>query len=369
MSQKNSISVKESAKVITLQVDQQQVSRQSIGILLVNLGTPDAPTPKAVRRYLKQFLSDPRVIDIPAIARWLLLHTIILPFRSRQSAKAYQSIWTSQGSPLLMHSQRFCDQIAEKLGDRFKVQLGMRYGNPSITAALEVLQAANCSKIICLPLFPQYASASSGSAIEEIFRVLSQKINIPAVEVMSDFYEYPGFIQSMVSLWQPKLTKFKPDYILWSFHGLPVRQVQASEAAGFGACDQTKPCPTVSEQNRYCYRAQCYATANALNQALNLNSENAGIGFQSRLGRTPWIKPYTDELLEQLAKQGVKRIAIGCPSFVADCLETIEEIGIRAKEQWLSLGGEALLCLPCLNDFDPWVQVVCQQILEQGNND
>ena len=331
-------------------------SKRRMGVLLINLGTPDSPSVPDVRRYLKQFLSDPRVIDLPRVARWLLLRLVILPFRPKQSAYAYQEIWTEAGSPLLIHSQSLTQKVSNALGDQVFVELGMRYGQPSIESAIEKLTSKGCEKLIVLPLFPQYASASTGSAIEETFRILSKYPVLPEVKVIKDFYDDQDFIHAQAIVINKSLENIDFDYLLMSYHGLPERQVAKAET--IKNCNRRDPCPAIQVGNLSCYRAQCYQTSRQLAKSLALSDDEWGVGFQSRLGRVPWIQPYTDEVLTELAAKGVKKLAVCCPSFVADCLETIEEIGIRAKEQWLSLGGETCHLIPCLNDDSNWVEAI-----------
>ncbi|MFK7930490.1 MAG: ferrochelatase [Myxococcota bacterium] len=332
------------------------------GVLLINLGTPDACTTPAVRRYLREFLMDPRVLDINPVARWLLVNLIIAPFRSPKSAHAYQQVWTERGSPLLTAGQDLSAAVQVALGDGYDVELGMRYQNPSIEAALQRLDPDTLDRLIVLPLFPQYSSAATGSAIQELFDVLGARWNVPSVQVISDFYDHPGFIQAQAAVAQEELANFGAEKVLFSYHGLPERHVQKSWKPGFTECSLKGPCPAMQPGNRYCYRAQCYATTRALQTALGLDDDTVEVSFQSRLGRTPWIQPYTDEVMPKLAAQGVKRLAVMCPAFTADCLETLEEIGIRAREDWKAAGGESLLLLPCVNAAPDWVDAVAQMV-------
>ena len=325
------------------------------GLLLINLGTPASPTPIAVRHYLNEFLLDRRVIDLPWPLRYALVKGIILPFRSRKSAEAYKSIWLTEGSPLLYNSQQLLGDLQKYLTNDFKVALGMRYGNPSITAALKELK--ECTELVILPLYPQYSSAATGSAIEEALNIITQQETIPSLVVISHFYQYQTYIQAQGELIREHL---KPHHhLLFSYHGIPERQI---EKAG---C--TKPCSRecpVQESPR-CYKAQCYQTTQLIATHLNLASEQYSTSFQSRLGKTPWIKPYTDELLINLAAQGVKNITITCPSFVTDCLETLEEIGLRAKEQWLHLGGQEFNLIPSMNNHESFIKAIREIIKPQ----
>jgi ferrochelatase len=328
------------------------------GILLINLGTPDQPDVPSVRKYLREFLSDPRVIDLPTPARWLLLNLIILPFRPKQSSEAYQQIWTEQGSPLLINSQNLVDAVAKKLGNDYQVVLGMRYGNPSIPSALEQLK--HCQQIKVLPLFPQYSSAATGSAIEKVLCTVAMQWNTPSISIINSFYDQPQFIAAYAKIIEKNLAEKKPDLLLFSYHGLPERHIKKSECQA--ACDLRNACPDMNNDNSYCYRAQCYATSKLLAQQLGLQEDQYITTFQSRLGRVPWIQPYTDNELPKLIKQGIKNIAVACPSFTADCLETLEEIGLRAKQQWQELGGESFTLIPCLNDDEAWVESIISLI-------
>ena len=331
------------------------------GLLLINLGTPDAPSTSAVRRYLKEFLSDPRVIDVPALARWLLTRLVILPFRPRQSAKAYQLVWDKQGSPLRYHGSALANALNEHLGDHYTVVLGMRYGKPSIQQALKELQQACCTDITVLPLFPQYASASSGSAIAKTLTEVSTLWNVPSIRVLPPFYDHPGFIKAYATQIERAYQATQPDAVVFSYHGLPERHLEKSGCAA-AVCKRPAPCGTPLAQPN-CYRGQCYQSSYALMAALNLDKDRCFTAFQSRLGKTPWIQPYTDELLPTLIKKGLRRLLVVCPSFVADCLETLEEIAIRGQEQWQELGGERLDLVPCLNDSPEWVAAISAMVL------
>lgn len=328
------------------------------GVLLINLGTPDYPDIKSVRRYLKEFLSDPRVIDLPSIMRWILVNAIILPFRPKQSAAAYQKVWLVQGSPLLVHMQHLKEALTVALGSGYQIEFGMRYGSPGIQQALAKL--SHCADLYVLPLFPQYSSAATGSAVAKLMRILESRWNMPELIIKRDFYDDPGFISAYASVIKNNIKDKKIDLILFSYHGLPERHVRKSDCQA--VCDHKNACPGMGADNRYCYRAQCFATSKLLADALALKVNEYQTSFQSRLGRTPWIKPYTDLLLPELIQQGIKNIAVVCPSFVCDCLETLEEIGIRAREQWRGLGGGELILIPCLNNDPVWVESLVKLI-------
>ncbi len=322
------------------------------GLLLTNLGTPDDPQTPAVRRYLAEFLWDRHVLDINPVGRWLLLHGIILRTRPSKSAHAYQKVWTDRGSPLMFHSQDLTAAVQAALGPEWKVSLGMRYGNPSLEAGLAELSGVE--SITVLPLYPQYASASTYSTLERLDELLAKHSPRPTLKVVRDFYADPGFIDAQAAVAKDALAAFKPDRILYSFHGIPERHLTNihPDVCKFATC-----CDAVTAKNALCYRAQAFATARALATSLN-DPHPPLVAFQSRLGKIPWIRPYTDEVLTTLPKQGIKRLAILCPSFTADCLETLEEIGLRAKEDFIAAGGEDLIAIPCVNSHPRWVEAV-----------
>jgi ferrochelatase len=327
------------------------------GLLLINLGTPDAPTTPAVRRYLREFLGDPRVLDMNPVGRALLLNAVILPTRPARSAEAYRAIWDPErGSPLLYHSRDLATRVAERLGAEWRVELAMRYGNPSIERGLDALIAANVDRIVVLPLFPQYASSSTGTAVARVMALAGEKWNVPALDVVPAFFDDPKFLDAFAAVGKPALAAAAADHVLFSFHGLPVRQITKTDATGAHCFASATCCDSLANPN--CYRAQCFHTARALAARLDLPAEQYTVTFQSRLGRTPWIQPFTDVEIPKLAAEGKKRLAVFCPAFVADCLETVEEIGIRAVAQWKAAGGEHLALVPSLNATPAWVDAV-----------
>lgn len=343
--------------------------KKHIGLLLLNTGTPEKADKKHVARYLREFLMDPRVIDLPWIIRWPLIHGLIIPSRLRASTEAYRSIWTDQGLPLLANSQALVQQLTQKLtqqypNNHYTVVLGMRYGRPSIPEVIQQLQQAQCDHVIIFPLFPQYASASTGSVIAECMRIFSQSWNIPAMSIHTDFYDDPRFIAAYAHIIQ-RVQK-NEQFILFSYHGLPWRHIEKSGCAESAQCKKTVPqdhgCPAMITKNRFCYRAQCYATSRLLAEKLALSSEQYGTAFQSRLGKTPWITPYSDEYLKVLIYKGITSLLVVCPAFTADCLETLEEIGMRLKVQWHDLGGKNFTLAPCLNADDQWVEALSDML-------
>lgn len=330
------------------------------GLLLINLGTPDEPTTPAVRRYLAEFLSDPLVIDINPVGRWLLLHLIILRTRPQKSAEAYRLVWDEQrGSPLLYHSEDLLTAVRERVGDEMQVELGMRYGNPSIASALDRFREAGVTRVVAFPLFPQYAASSTQSAINEVKRA-GDGLDISFVE---PFYDHASFIGAFAKVGED-VSLGPSDKVLFSYHGLPERHVRATDESGQHCLASDTCCDAITDVNRNCYRAQCYATTRALAARLGLADDQYIVGFQSRLGRTPWIQPHTDVLLDELAAGGVDHLHVFCPAFVADCLETLEEIGIRAKEQFTGAGGGDLDLVPSLNATAPWADAVVQLVRE-----
>ncbi|MEM8710838.1 MAG: ferrochelatase [Planctomycetota bacterium] len=325
------------------------------GVLLVNLGTPDAPQTPEVRRYLRQFLSDPRVLDINAAGRAALLNLIILPTRPAKSAEAYREVWTEEGSPLLVFGKALEAGIAKEL-PHAEVVLAMRYGNPSIEAGLKRLHDAGCDEVVVFPLFPQYASSSTGSAVEAVYAEASKHWNTPFLRVVPPFFDDVEFVQSFAEVARPVLSAMQPDHILFSYHGVPERHVTKSDPTGQHCLKAPDCCESLCFAKRQCYSAHCHATTESIAQALDLAPDRYSAAFQSRLGRTPWLKPYTDFEVVELAKKGVKKLAVFCPSFVADCLETIEESGMRALEDFQEAGGEELRLIPSLNATQRWIE-------------
>ena len=331
------------------------------GVLLINIGTPDSTEVGDVRRYLREFLSDPRILDIHPVGRFLLLNCIILPFRPKRSAEAYSKIWTPEGSPLLVETQAQAIDLQTELGNDYVVDFGMRYGSPSVETGIHNLQSAGCHRIIVLPLYPQYSAAATGSTAEKVMDLVRGEWNVPPIEILGDFYNHPGFIESVAQSMREELGQYEPDLFLFSYHGLPERHMVKSDAPGI-QCDRQGPCPKIGQDNRFCYRAQCYETTRLIAEQLQLSEDQYEVSFQSRLGRTPWIHPYTDILVEELAQRDIKRIAVVSPSFVADCLETLEEIKIRLKEQWKELGGENFQYLKCVNNHPLFIRTLAQMV-------
>ncbi|MFQ5523735.1 MAG: ferrochelatase [Acidimicrobiia bacterium] len=332
------------------------------GVLLIQLGTPDSTEVSDVRAYLREFLSDPRVLDMPPPARTLLLKAVILPFRPRRSAEAYEKIWTDQGSPLTIHTENLAARVQQLLGDGYRVAYGMRYRNPPISEAVERLVAEGCDRLVILPLFPQYASASTGSALEEVLRVVGERWNTPDVVTIGSFYDDAGFVRSVAEVARPALDQFRPDHILFSYHGLPEKQIRKSDPTGEWCLASEGCCDRTTTANRFCYRAQSFATTRSVATELGLEPGTYSTAFQSRLAGQKWIEPYTDVVIDDLLRSGVGRLAVLTPSFTADCLETLEEIGIRLRAQWVESGGEDFLLVPCLNAEPVWAEAVAGMI-------
>ena len=327
------------------------------GVLIVNLGTPDSPNTPDVRRYLREFLMDGRVIDIPYVSRWMLINFIIAPFRAPKSAKVYKELWTEEGSPLKTYGYAVEEMLQKALGKEYVVKLAMRYQNPNIESGLAELQQLGLSKITVIPFFPQYASASTGSVYEEVMRVLATWQVMPEIRFVNRFLDHPKFIEGFVRQGRKYLSERKFDHILFSYHGLPERQILKGDVTG-KQCKLGSCCDTSNRHNQFCYRAQCFETTRLLVKDLGLAEGTYTTSFQSRLGKTPWIKPYTDEVIKELAGRGVKSVLAFSPSFVADCLETTIEIGDEYRELFEEAGGEHWQLVESLNDSDIWVETL-----------
>lgn len=335
--------------------------RGKTGVLLVNLGTPDSTKVSDVRKYLRQFLSDGRVIDISPLGRFLLVNFIIAPFRSPKSAKEYRKVWTEKGSPLLYHSVELTDLLRQELDEStYQVELGMRYQNPSIKSALDKLQSPNLEKLIVIPLFPQYASATTGSVHQEVMEIISKWQLIPKMVMIDSFADNELMVNTFAEMGKKYMDQDHYDHFLFSYHGLPERQLKKADPDCH--CD-TKCCSVFTDRNRLCYRAQCYETSRLLAKALGITEKQYSVSFQSRLGKTPWIQPYTEDVVHQLAEKGVKKLLTFSPSFVADCLETTVEINEEYGEQFVEHGGEKLQLVESLNTHPMWVQTLKEMVL------
>jgi protoporphyrin/coproporphyrin ferrochelatase len=332
-------------------------------VLLVNLGSPDSPSVPDVRRYLREFLMDGRVIDAPWPVRFAIVHGSILPKRPRESAHAYSTIWTREGSPLIATSRRVQALLQQELD--CPVELAMRYQNPSIDDAIERLSARGIEHVRVIPLFPHYAMSSYETAVERV-RDAARKFS-PEIQlsVHPPFYAHPAYIDALVATAEPYL-RLPHDHLLFSFHGLPERHLRKADKSGCHCLKAPNCCETPSPVHATCYRAQCFATVREFLKASDVKPAAHSVAFQSRLGRDPWMKPYTDEELARLARSGVKRLLVMCPAFVTDCLETIEEIGARGRETFLAHGGEELTLVPCLNEHPSWIAALKQFVSEES---
>jgi len=337
------------------------------GVLLLQLGTPDSPSTSDVRKYLREFLMDWRVIDIPWLGRQILVNGIIAPTRAPKSAKLYRNIWSDKGSPLLVYGMEVKKKLQESLGEDYIVEFGMRYQNPSFKIALENLKTAGVRKLVIFPLFPQFASSSTGSALEVAFKEMAEWQFIPEIKVHSSYYDHPDFI----SLWANKARLLNPeeyDMVMFTFHGVPWRHIRKSGCMNSCQGEPRKAvpheCPDITDKNFMCYRAQCFASARAVIKNLGLPKEKTIISFQSRLGNDPWLTPYTDKTLIRLAEEGKKKVLVFSMSFVADCLETIFEVGTEYNELFVEHGGEKLQLIPSLNSDEGWIRFIHQAVAE-----
>ncbi len=329
-------------------------------VLLVNVGTPDEPKVSAVRRYLFQFLNDRRVIDLPLIPQKLLVNLIIVPFRAPKSTKLYEMLWTTEGSPLIVNAEKNRVKLQKELGDDYEVFTAMRYQNPSLKKALHQVRDQRFGKMIVIPVFPHYASSTTGSIAQFVAQEMAGWTVIPELKIISQFYDHPQFINAFAE----RIRSYKPeswDHIIFSFHGLPNRQVDKIHPevkSTICTCETAMP-----EHGKYCYKATCYETVRLLAAALQLKREEYSVSFQSRLTKN-WLKPFTDELLIEKAKEGTKRVLVVAPAFVADCLETSVEIGIEYQELFAKHGGEKVQLVESLNDHPLWIETLQQLIVD-----
>ena len=326
------------------------------GILLVNLGSPDSPSVSDVRRYLNEFLMDKYVIDLPWFVRRLIVSLFVLPSRPAKSAKAYQSIWTEDGSPLVQISKAFAQQIQSHTN--MPVELAMRYGKPDLkTALINLNKNTELEEILLFPLYPHYAMSTIKTVVEKVEslgKILDVKANI---RVHPIFYDHQDYIQALVDSAEPQLSQ-PYDHLVFSYHGVPERHIKKDDNTGSHCLQSKDCCQKASTAHKTCYRHQVYQTTECFVKAADIPVDKYTVAFQSRLGKDKWLEPNTLDILEKLAKQGNKRVLVICPSFVADCLETLEEIGIAAQESFINAGGESLELIPCLNTHPSWVKTV-----------
>ncbi|MFY0687837.1 MAG: ferrochelatase [Cyclobacteriaceae bacterium] len=325
------------------------MSKQAV--LLVNLGTPDSTSVSDVRRYLREFLMDKRVIDIPTIPRWLLVNLIIATFRAPKSAAEYRKLFDDRGSPLKYYTEDLTELVQAALGEDYSVFFAMRYQQPSLGEQLEKIQSKGFTKLHVIPLFPQYASATTGSVVERVMEIVKDWQVIPEIKFTNQFFDHQDFIGTIVNLGKQYLAKTQYDHVVFSFHGLPERQILKADVR----CQLSSCCDKLTDQNSMCYRAQCFATARLVAIELGIKERDFTVCFQSRLGRAEWIKPYAEDTLKQLAETGKKKVLVFSPAFVSDCLETTIEVGEAYKEEFIALGGEQWDLVPSLNTEVQWV--------------
>lgn len=332
-------------------------------VLLVNLGTPDSPSVKDVRKYLFEFLNDPRVIDIPAIARFFLVNFIIVPFRAPKSAIIYKQLWTDKGSPILIYGESVKEKLQQSLEKNFDVELAMRYRKPSLESVLERMQKKNYEKIIVFPMFPQYASATTGSIHDKVMEIISKWWVIPEIKFISQFYDNEGFINTIVER-SKKYNLEEYDQVLFSYHGLPVRQVDKVYPDG-SLCEEHDCEKEINQTNIFCYKATCYATTRLIAKKLNLSEDKYTVCFQSRLDKD-WLEPFADKMVIEQAKKGAKKLLVFSPAFVADCLETIVEIGVEYQKLFEEHGGEKVQLVESLNDHPMWIDTLKNIVLNNS---
>ncbi len=336
--------------------------RPRSGILLANLGSPDSPAIPDVRRYLRQFLMDERVLDIAWWKRFLIVHLFILPFRPARTSEAYRQIWRPDGSPLIAISRQLLEAIQTRMP--VPVALAMRYQNPSIESGLGELARQGVSDLLLAPLYPHYASSSFETVVACARTIAAKQFPQMAIRVLPPFYRHPAYIDALVASAKPHLDDTQAHWLL-SFHGVPERHLRRSDTTGRHCLVAKDCCTTPHPAHATCYRAQCLATAAAFVQQAGLPPVRFTVAFQSRLGREPWLQPFTDHEIQRLARQGVRDLRILCPSFVTDCLETLEEIGMRGRALFLDNGGQSFSLVPCLNDHPAWIDAL-ERILREA---
>lgn len=324
-------------------------------VLLVNLGSPDSPSVPAVRRYLREFLMDGRVLDAPWPVRFFVVHGLILPFRPKQSAEAYHKIWTPEGSPLVVTSRKVQAHLQRRLP--LPVELAMRYQQPSIPDAVDRLRAQGVTDLLLIPLFPHYAMSSYETAVARVKEVLARRAPRITLQIQPPFYAAEDYIAALVASAEPWL-KQEFDLLLFSFHGIPQRHLRQSDPTKVHCLQAADCCGAASPAHAFCYRHQCLATVRAFVAKAGLPAGRYAVSFQSRLGREPWLAPYTDLEVARFARQGVKKLRVICPSFVVDCLETLEEIGLRAQATFRAAGGADFALVPCLNEHPLWLNAL-----------
>lgn len=332
---------------------------KKIGVVIGNLGTPNSPKPADVKKYLKEFLMDKYVIDKSPFFRWLLVNLVITPFRSKKSAKLYESVWTEKGSPLLVYSKSVVEKVQAVLGDDYKVVLGMRYGEPNIADALAELK--ECQSIILFPQYPQFADSSVTTWLEEALRAADRLKLRTKLKIIPPFYGNSLYLEALEKNMRQQLEGKDIDHILFSFHGLPVSHLTKLDITGRHCMKSANCCDVIIQANSRCYRAQSFFVASTISNRLKMEGKGS-VSFQSRLGREPWIQPFTDIELMKMPSRGIKKMAVVMPAFTADCLETLEEIHVQGREIFKKAGGDEFHALYCLNDDDHWIEALSKMI-------
>ena len=332
------------------------------GILLLNLGSPNSPKVRDVRVYLKEFLSDGRVLDAHPLIRWLVLNLFILPFRPKRSAEAYQKVWSPEGSPLVTMTYRQRDLLSQGLDDDIPIEVAMRYGRPSVSEVIHQLKGQGVEALYALPLYPHYAMSSYETVVVRVVEEVARQAPQMRVDFLQPFFDDATYIDALVQSASAHLDK-EHDLLLFSFHGLPERHLRVSDPSNAHCTRVPDCCNNCNPAHATCYRHQCYKTVEKFREKAGIPKEKCAVSFQSRLGREPWLEPYTDVELVRFAKSGVKKLLVICPSFVTDCLETLEEITMEGRETFLEAGGETFEQIPCLNDHPAWIRFLREKVL------
>jgi len=330
------------------------------GVLLVNLGSPNSPELKDVKKYLNQFLMDGNVIDIPYLLRLFLVRGIIVPNRSKNSAKLYQKIWTNEGSPLIVNSEKLTGKVKSK--SSLPIALAMRYGEPSVKTGLQELVDKDVEHVLVVPLYPQYAMSITRTVIEEVENARDKHFSSLGLSYLPAFYNNEAYIKTLAMSIKTKLNGGKPNHLLFSYHGLPERHLKKTDPTGNHCLQTSNCCTTPSEAHKTCYKHQCVKTTELVAAELGLKEGSYSNAYQSRLGKDPWMQPYTSETVKNMPAKGIKELAVVTPAFVSDCLETIEEIGMEAKDDFLENGGKSFTRIECLNDNEVWADLLASWV-------
>ncbi len=326
------------------------------GILLCNLGSPDSPTAKDVRPYLREFLSDDRVIDAPKVVQQAILNLFILPFRPAKSAEAYEKVWTDEGSPLIVSTYEIQEKLAALVGD-IPIAVGMRYGNPSTESAVRELMAQGVEHVFLVPLYPHYAMSSYETAVVKVKEVMAKVAPQMELSIQPPFWDDEDYVDALIEIAAPHLED-DYDMLLFSYHGVPERHIRKGDPSGCYCLVEQNCCEKVTPVQSMCYRAQCIGTSRIFARRAGIPEEKWMVSFQSRLGPDPWLKPATDTTLEHFPSRGIKRVVVMCPAFISDCLETLEEINMEGRAEFMEAGGEEFRYIPCLNSSDAWIRVL-----------